>query len=116
MSLDNAATQVLLEFGGQSVTYGHGPQVPVHMQWGTGPSGARITFQQPGVPDASINKAGPWALFRLFDEGQISPGTDTFLITFTVSGHTATFQVRPDSSFNPFSLNELHKFRCPGKI
>ena len=117
ISLDNAATQVLLEFGGQSVTYNHGPQVPVQMQWpGPGPSGARISFQQPGAPDASINKPGPWALFRLFDEGQIAPGADTFMITFSVGGHTATFQVRPGSAFNPFSLNELHKFRCPGKI
>jgi len=117
MSLDNAATQVLLEFGGQSVTYNHGPQVPVQMQWpGPGPSGARLTFQQPGAPEATVSKQGPWALFRLFDEGQIAPGGDTFMITFIVGNHSATFQVRPGSAFNPFSLNELHKFRCPGNI
>jgi type VI secretion system protein ImpL len=117
VSLDNAATQVLLEFGGQSVTYSHGPQVPVQMQWpGPGPSGARIAFQQPGAPDAVIGEPGPWALFRLFDQGQIAPGGDTFMITFTAGGHTASFQVRPGSAKNPFSLKELHKFRCPGKI
>ena len=117
LSLDNAATQVLLEFGGQSVTYSHGPSVPVQMQWpGPGPSGARLSFQQPGAPDASISMPGPWALFRLFDKGQISPGTDTFTITFFVGGHSAAFLVRPGSAVNPFSLNELHKFRCPGKI
>ena len=117
MSLDNAATQVLLEFGGQSVTYSHGPQVPVQMQWpGPGPSGARIAFQQPGAPDAEIRKQGPWALFRLFDAGQISRGADTFTITFTAGGHAATFLVRPGSALDPFNLKELHKFRCPGKI
>jgi len=117
LSLDNAATQVLLEFGGQSATYSHGPQVPVQMQWpGPGPSGARLSFQQPGAPEASLTMAGPWALFRLFDQGQIAPGSDTFTITFFVGGHSAAFLVRPGSAFNPFSLNELHKFRCPGRI
>jgi type VI secretion system protein ImpL len=117
MNLDSAATQVLLEFGGQSVTYSHGPQVPVQMQWpGPGPSGARVTFMQPGVPDATIRKEGPWALFRLFDAGQIARGQDTFTITFTASGHTASFLVRPGSALDPFNLKELHKFRCPGKI
>jgi len=118
VALDNAATQVLLELDGQTVTYSHGPQVPVQMQWpGTGVKQARISFQ-PQTPDSSITKDGPWALFRLFDQGAITPGggPDRFTITFNVGGHTAAFEIRAGSVLNPFSLKELHKFRCPGKI
>lgn len=118
IALDNAATQVLLELDGQSVTYSHGPQVPVQMQWpGTGVKQARIAFQ-PQTPNSQITRDGPWALFRLFDQGTITPGggPDRFTITFNVGGHTAAFEVRAGSVLNPFSLKELHKFRCPGKI
>ena len=59
IALDNAATQVLLEVDGQSVTYGHGPQVPVQMQWpGTGVKQARLSFQ-PQTPNSSITMDGP---------------------------------------------------------
>jgi type VI secretion system protein ImpL len=118
VALDNAATQVLLELDGQSVTYSHGPQVPVQMQWpGTGVKQARLSFQ-PQTPNSSITMDGPWALFRLFDQGQITPGggPDRFTITFNVGGHMAAFEIRAGSVLNPFSLKELHKFRCPGKI
>jgi type VI secretion system protein ImpL len=118
IALDNAATQVLLEVDGQSVTYGHGPQVPVQMQWpGTGVKQARLSFQ-PQTPNSSITMDGPWALFRLFDEGQIASGggPDRFTVTFNVGGHTAVFEIRAGSVLNPFSLKELHRFRCPGKI
>jgi type VI secretion system protein ImpL len=118
LALDNGATQVLLEVDGQSVTYSHGPQVPVQMQWpGTGVKQARISFQ-PQAPNSSITKDGPWALFRLFDQGTITPGggPDRFTVTFNVGGHNAAFEIRAGSVLNPFSLKELHKFRCPGKI
>jgi type VI secretion system protein ImpL len=78
---------------------------------------ARISFQ-PQAPNSSITKDGPWALFRLFDQGTITPGggPDRFTVTFNVGGHNAAFEIRAGSVFNPFSLKELHKFRCPGKI
>src|SRR5262249_36190660 len=118
MALDNGATQVLLELDGQAVTYSHGPQVPVQMQWpGSGAKQARLSFQPP-APDAAITKDGPWALFRLFDQGTITPGggPDRFTITFNIGGHTAAFEIRAGSVLNPFSLKGLHKFRSPGKI
>ncbi|MGE0119201.1 MAG: type VI secretion system membrane subunit TssM [Dongiaceae bacterium] len=117
LALDNAATQVLLELDGQVVTYSHGPQVPVQMQWpGTGPKQVRLSFQ-PQSPSSTIVKDGPWAFFRLIDEGQLSSmGPERFQITFNVGGHSASFEIRAGSVLNPFSLKELHRFRCPGKI
>jgi type VI secretion system protein ImpL len=117
LALDNAATQVLLEIDGQVVTYSHGPQVPVQMQWpGTGPKQVRLSFQ-PQSPTSTIIKDGPWAFFRLINEGQMtSLGPERFQITFNAGGHSATFEIRAGSVLNPFSLKELHRFRCPGSI
>ena len=108
---------VLLLLDGQVVTYSHGPQVPVQMQWpGTGPKQVRLSFQ-PQSPNSTIVKDGPWAFFRLIDEGQLAAmGPERFQITFNVGGHSATFEIRAGSVLNPFSLKELHRFRCPGKI
>ncbi len=117
VALDNAATQVLLELDGQVVTYSHGPQMPVQMQWpGTGPKLVRLSFQ-PQSPGSTITKDGPWAFFRLIDEGQLSSmGPERFQITFNAGGHSATFEIRAGSVLNPFSLKALHRFRCPGKL
>ncbi|MGH6930159.1 MAG: type VI secretion IcmF C-terminal domain-containing protein, partial [Dongiaceae bacterium] len=117
INLDPGATQVLLEVDGQVVTYSHGPQVPVQMQWpGTGPKMARVSFQ-PQSSSSTIAKDGAWAFFRLIDEGaQASMGSERFQVTFSAGGHNATFEIRPGSVFNPFTMPELHKFRCPGRI
>jgi type VI secretion system protein ImpL len=117
IALDAGATQVLLEVDGQVVTYAHGPQVPVQMQWpGTGPRQARLSFQPQG-PDTSIVMDGAWAFFRLIDRGvPASMDRDRFQVTFTAGSHSATFEIRAGSVFNPFTLPELHKFRCPGRL
>jgi type VI secretion system protein ImpL len=117
IALDASATQVLLEVDGQVVTYNHGPQVPVQMQWpGAGPRQARLSFQ-PQSADSTIVKDGAWAFFRLIDQGvPASMERDRFQVTFNAGGHSATFEIRAGSVFNPFTLPELHKFRCPGRI
>jgi len=117
VALDTAATQVLLEVDGQAVTYNHGPQVPVQMQWpGTGPKQARLSFQ-PQSANSSIVMDGAWAFFRLIDQGVPSSiDRDRFQVTFNLGGHSATFEIRAGSVFNPFTLPELHKFRCPGRL
>ncbi len=117
LALDNAATQVILDLDGQSVTYSHGPQLPVQMQWpGQGPKQVRLSFQ-PQTADSTITKDGPWAFFRLIDQGQVSAtAPDRFQVTFTAGGHNASFEIRAGSVLNPFSLKELHQFRCPGSL
>jgi len=115
--LDNAANQVLLELDGQTASYNHGPLVPVQMQWpGTGAPLARLSFQ-PQSANSTLTFTGPWALFKLIDQGRVDPiGPDHFKITFNVGGHTAVFDIQAGSVLNPFSLKALHKFRCVGAL
>jgi type VI secretion system protein ImpL len=116
VSLDNGATQVLFELDGQVVSYNHGPQVPVQMQWpGTGVKQVRLSFQPQGGNDIALR--GPWALFRLIDQGHIAKlGATHFEVTFNVGNHSVTYDIQAGSTLNPFSLKELHQFRCPGSL
>jgi type VI secretion system protein ImpL len=117
VALDNSATLVTLNINGQQVTYDHGPPVPFPIQWpGTGPNQVRLTFQTPtGSP--SVTKDGPWAFFRLIDEAQsakLSP--ERIQVTFFVGGVSATFEIRAGSVFNPFTSDDLRRFRCAGSL
>lgn len=115
--LDSNATQVFLEIDGQPMEYSHGPPTPTSMKWpGPGPASSRITFAPQQVGQAStLSVAGPWSFFRLLDQGSIerSSLTDQFTVTFNVGGRVATFGLRANSVFNPFTLTALEQFRCP---
>jgi type VI secretion system protein ImpL len=77
---------------------------------------ARLVFDPPpasGPPVVSAN--GPWALFRLFDQGtlQQSGSSDRYMLTFHVGDRTASFDIRAGSVLNPFAPGMLHGFKCP---
>ncbi len=60
---------------------------------------------------------GPWALFRLFDSQQIedSAAPEKFRVSFNVDARKAVFDVTTSSVRNPFRLQELAAFSCPGR-
>lgn len=114
--LDPNATRVFLEIDGQPMEYSHGPPTPTAMKWpGPGPAVSRISLAPQSSGQNSISVAGPWSFFRLLDEGAIerSSLTDRFTVTFNVGGRVATFNLRANSVFNPFTLTALERFRCP---
>jgi type VI secretion system protein ImpL len=61
---------------------------------------------------------GPWALFRMFDQVKIesTPQAEKFLATFVVDGRQVQFEVTASSVRNPFRLQELEQFQCPGGL
>ena len=67
-----------------------------------------------GGSTPTLNADGPWALFRLLDQGKVEGGSpDRYRLTFTLDGRRATFEVRGTSVRNPFRLPELNQFSCP---
>jgi type VI secretion system protein ImpL len=117
VALDPAATQVLLEVNGQTLTYSHGPPRPGLLEWpGTLASEGRLALQpaQPGQA-SSITKRGPWSLFRLFDQARIEQGAyaDKARMTFDVGGRKVTYDLQANSVINPLTMKELAEFRCP---
>jgi type VI secretion system protein ImpL len=117
-TLDAGAKQVTLELGGLTIDYTHGPQRTTSVTW-PGPNGmdsARLRFDPPpssGPPVLSAN--GPWALFRLFDQGTLQQGgaSERYTLSFHLGDRQASFEIRAGSVLNPFAPGMLHDFRCP---
>lgn len=118
VELDAEITQYTLDVDGQLVKYAHGPIVPMAVQW-PGPRNAnqvRISVQPPGASGSSgLVTDGPWALFRMLDRGQLSPGNgpEKFFITFQADERRARFEVTTNSVRHPLNLRELREFACP---
>ncbi|NJM81991.1 MAG: type VI secretion system membrane subunit TssM [Tabrizicola sp.] len=74
----------------------------------------RIT---PYPQDFVLRADGPWAPFRLFDQGEIVDGVPgEFDVTFDVNGRNVTLRIRSGSVNNPFRLPALTEFRCPERL
>ncbi len=118
VSLDDGAKQVTLDLGGVTVTYAHGPTRATQITW-PGPNGmqdVRLVFDPPpAAGSGAIQESGPWALFRLFDRGQLQRegSADRYLLTFRLGERQAAFEIRAGSVRNPFAPGILSGFRCP---
>jgi len=121
VDMDPSITQFILDIDGQLIKYSHGPQVPISVQW-PGPKGStQVRLQISPAPQDGVSGQvfeGPWALFRMFDNVQItsSPQSEKFFATFNVNGRKAQFEVTTSSVQNPFRLKELQDFKCPSKL
>ncbi len=118
-TLDAGAKQVTLELGSQSINYAHGPQRSVSVTWpGTsGMDNARLVFEPaPSSGPPVLSATGPWALFRLFDQGTLTQAgsSERYTLTFHLGDREASFDIRAGSVLNPFAPGMLHDFRCPG--
>ena len=119
VSIDNGAKQVTLDFDGTTLVYAHGPLRAMSVTW-PGPNrmnSARLVFDPPpssGPPVLQAN--GPWALFRLFSQGNLQQAgsADRYTLTFNLGDRQAVFEVRAGSVLNPFAPGVLRDFRCPG--
>jgi type VI secretion system protein ImpL len=76
-------------------------------------SAASLSFG--GQPVPTLQASGPWALFRFFAQGRLSPTRNptVFDLAFDAGGHRAAFTLQADSLHNPFARNLLRGFRCP---
>jgi type VI secretion system protein ImpL len=76
----------------------------------------KLTFDPP-APGSSGTLAsnGPWALFRLFGQGNLvqAGSAERFQLTFQQGERRAVFEVRAGSVLNPFAPGVLQDFRCP---
>ena len=140
--LDGAAKQVTLELGSTKISYAHGPPGATQVTWpgSTGMSTVRLVFDTasataaaaaaapgpagaaaaapasaPATGSAALQASGPWALFRLFDQGDLqqSGSAERYQLTFRSGERQAIFELRAGSVLNPFARGVLQEFRCP---
>jgi len=115
--LDPGIKQVTLELGGTTANFVPGPPKATQITWpGSGMSTARLAFDPPpkaGSPD--FQATGPWALFRLFEQGNLqqADSSERYQLTFRSGERHVVFELRAGSLQNPFASNALHEFRCP---
>lgn len=120
LEMDASITQLTFDFDGQIFRYAHGPQIPQRVNW-PGPRGSnqvRLELAESSAPSAYLVKTGPWALMRLFDEGESRnvSGPEKFVSTLMVQGKKVVLEVTASSVQNPFRLGELASFSCPSRI
>lgn len=120
LEMDATIEQMTLDVDGQVFRYAHGPQVPNRATW-PGPRATntvRIVTTSARDGEKYMVKTGPWALFRLFDEGEIRAGggPERFVAALLIHGKRIVIEVTASSVQNPFRLPELVSFSCPGRI
>jgi type VI secretion system protein ImpL len=113
--LDAGSKQVTLDLGGTSIVYAHGPVRGSQIAWpAQGASSARVVFDPPAA-GGTIGASGPWALFRVFAQGNPrQDGTpDHYTLVFQQGERRAAFSVRAMSVVNPLIPGALQDFHCP---
>jgi type VI secretion system protein ImpL len=115
--LDPGIKQVTLELGGTTATFAPGPPKATQITWpGSGMSTVRLAFDPPPTTGVSDFQAtGPWALFRLFEQGNLQQAgsPERHQLSFRSGERYVVFELRAGSVQNPFASNVLHEFRCP---
>jgi type VI secretion system protein ImpL len=78
----------------------------------------RLVFTDSSGGGPSLTEEGPWAWFRVLDRSQLRATNqqELFRLTFSLAGMSAQFELRAISVRNPFKLDELRGFLCPGRL
>ncbi|GAB1261912.1 type VI secretion system membrane subunit TssM [Aurantivibrio plasticivorans] len=120
-SLEQVASGFILETGGNSATYNHGPVRTIALTWpGDVTNQSKIVFNlaSRGTP-MSARTDGEWSWFRLLDQyAQLAPKNegDSLLVTFELNGISAQHELKPARTYNPFTSNDIKYFSVPERL
>lgn len=110
---------IKFEINGVPVTSVPGVSNPAVVQWpGSAINRAAITVTSdvPGLRPATIERNGPWSLFRLVEAGAAVARGDKIIVSYIVGGREINYQIGAASRYNPFTLPALREFRCPSAL
>jgi type VI secretion system protein ImpL len=112
--LDIKAKGVVLDIGGQSLTYQYGSQQMQTMLWPNANNGVRVNFASTDINQTkSLAIDGPWALFRLIQMQKFEKLSATrFALDIIFSGRYASFLLEAATVDNPFQKDILRGFKC----
>ncbi len=118
--LEPTITELLIDIDGQTQRYVHGPVQPLSIRW-PGPRGgvtAELTAQpRVSAATSTLLLQGPWAVFRLIDEGRIvgTANAGRSSVAYVFDGRRAMVELGTGSEPNPLNSDLLTGFRCPGR-
>ena len=112
--LDIKAKGVVLDIGGQSLSYQYGAQQMQTMLWPNANNGVRVNFASTDINKTkSLSIDGPWALFRLIQSQSFEKLSPTrFALDIDFSGREASFLIEAATVDNPFQKDILRGFKC----
>jgi len=112
MSLD--IDHLYLDIGGNRLEYSHGP-VYANTSFNWPGENTQVSLRvEPVIPGSSsgIHMSGPWAVLRLFDQGDRDNSRGKLTINYNFSGRPLELTM-VTSSFNPLNSVALRNFRAP---
>ncbi|ANE76705.1 type VI secretion system membrane subunit TssM [Dickeya solani] len=112
----------VLNLDGQLLEYSHGRRTKTPLVWPNSMrdgAESKLTL----VPDdrerspRSLSFTGPWAMFRLLTNGQLTQVNDnTFDVRFSLEQGGMTYRVYTDASHNPFAGGLFSQFKLPDSL
>ena len=112
LELSGGANRVVLNLDGQRVTYARSSAAAVELQWPS-PNGSGYTKLQFFPGPFEVVADGTWGWFRMLQRSTIKKlANDKFRITLAGGAYVASFELKANSTFNPFYL-KLRQFKCP---
>lgn len=117
VSMGHQVQRSVLNIEGQYVVYTHGPKHGYSLVWPntiSTPSHetvVRLTMTGGRQSQRTLTYQGPWAIFRMLDNGQItSLDSHTLSITYNLSGIPMRYELTAFGDINPFTVSLLRNF------
>jgi type VI secretion system protein ImpL len=112
--VSSEAGAAVLDYDGEQSRLVPG-QGAVRLKWPAQRPAAQARLALAGG-SAPLLGEGSWALFRLFDRARAEPGAtpERLRLHYLIDGRKLVLELRASSVLNPFRLDALERFQCPG--
>ncbi|HGF5073404.1 TPA: type VI secretion system membrane subunit TssM [Vibrio parahaemolyticus] len=114
--LSNNKRRSVLNIDGQFLSYSHGARENIEMIWPNtlrSHATSKVTLMpnQNNVSPRSVVAQGPWALFHLLDQGEVTSASATSVdYQFHVDSGVMTYRLNSEANVNPFTDHLLSSF------
>ncbi|WP_456300289.1 type VI secretion system membrane subunit TssM [Salinivibrio proteolyticus] len=117
LRLSSNKRRSVLNIDGQYVTYSHGPRDSIELIWpntlrDSATSKLTLVPTKTNLSPRSVVIRGPWALFRLLDQGAVVSASATSVdYQFNVDGGGMIYRVNAQAATNPFTQRLFKSFK-----
>ncbi len=122
LNLSSNKRRSVVNVDGQLVEFSHGPRQSIPLVWPNTLRDAvesRITLVPTAVNRSprSLSASGPWALFRLLDQADITGVSASAVdVRFNLDGGEMQYRLHAGSNTNPFTQQLLAGYRIPRSL
>ncbi|QXO16557.1 MULTISPECIES: type VI secretion system membrane subunit TssM [Vibrio] len=112
----------VLNVDGQYLAYSHGPRDSVELIWpntlrDSAVSKVTLVPTQSNMSPRSIDIQGPWAFFRLLDQGDVVAASATSVdYKFDVDGGDMIYRINSEANANPFTERLFNSFKLSNTL